>query len=280
MNTILVTYLYPKAIPYIPQLVAAINNQTDKRFNVLVFNDGVSNAERYFVNLQTQWQIIPIAGTIPEIRISSFDFLRQTKAQYFIFQDADDTMSENRVEIVRKYLENHDLVVNDLSLCNEKGDLIQSSIWSERLNNNFNFTASFIRDKNIVGLGNTAISRNALEKNLKNSDPQPLVCDWFLFYQVMVQGAEGIFTTSCQTCYRQYDGNAVGIREVDKHRVAQAIRVKLAHYHALETLGYNFKDESRALENMQVRLSSETLFKISTNTIPFWWEETNLYEKN
>jgi glycosyltransferase involved in cell wall biosynthesis len=280
METQIVTYVYPRATEYLPQLVSSIRNQTHQNFGVIVFNDGVDQPEQYFNDLNVPIQIRAVSGSPLEIRIASLETLRNNSASYFIFQDADDYMSSNRVEVAYQKLLSYDLVVNDLNLIDERGILIQECIWKQRLQNNFIFTAEFLKDKNIAGLGNTALKRDILHIQIKKI-MEPLAADWFIFYQMMDNGKlTGVFTSECQTDYRQHEGNTAGIKKLSRLSIEHAIKVKLAHYKALEALGYNFNVEIKKLEELKIRISYISNFDLNINAVPLWWEETNFYEKN
>ena len=74
MMTALIVYIYPDAVSYFDQLCASIQAQTDQNFEVIFFNDNVS--ESLFQNLPFKNTVIPIEGTPLEIRFKSFEILK------------------------------------------------------------------------------------------------------------------------------------------------------------------------------------------------------------
>ncbi|MBI3217928.1 MAG: hypothetical protein HYZ44_00280 [Bacteroidetes bacterium] len=278
MRIAVVTYFYPKAIPFIKQLIDSLHTQSIKEFQLIVFNDGVENGAQYFQLHNIPVSFYDISDSITAIRIRSLHILSQLEFEGYVFVDADDSMSENRVEVASKLLSRNDLVVNDLTLTNATGQIETPSIWSSRIIDGFEFDASFIRNKNIVGLGNTAIKRSVLATIL--TDRLVMAPDWYIFYQLLEKrNLIAIFTSQCQTWYRQHEGNIAGIRSITKERVEQVIKVKQTHFKALEEEGYHFYEELKKLEScvQQLKRWHETKVKIDVN--PFWWEETNfIYE--
>src|SRR5690606_7399402 len=116
-----------------------------------------------------------------------------------VFQDADDLMSDNRVEVSARYLKEYDIVVYELSLIDENGKLYREQVWSERLESGFSFDAKFIRKWNIVGLGNVAIRRSLLENEVAKPKSPLVAVDWFIFYQLMMKAsAKAVFINECQ----------------------------------------------------------------------------------
>ena len=277
MKNCIVSFIYPEAQPFFDDFCASLNSQTSDEFLVLLFNDGVTRADSYFHQLRQPKEIIPVDGNgVGDVRFKALQCLKARKdLACIIFQDMDDQLSRNRVEVSLDLLQNYDLVCNDLSTFDASGNT-SSSLWSSRLENNFEFDASFIERWNIVGLGNTAIRKSLLERPFHHSK-EVLAYDWFLFYQLMKNNnTTAVFTTSCQTLYRQYAGNNAGIPgRINEQRMAYAVTVAKTHYTELILLGY---DELRG--NLQQLITGEFKKTISLELEKpiFWWEETTIYE--
>ncbi len=274
MRIAVVTYFYPKAIPYATQLLDSLHRQTQIDFNLLVFNDGVPDIQHYFQNAKFPITYFDMSGSISAIRINSLRILGELDFDGYVFADADDTMSQNRVSVSNELLMKHDIVVSDLSLTNADGLLDLPTIWASRLPEGFEFDSRFLRDKNIVGFGNSAIKRAVASSPI--ADRHNMAPDWYIFYQIIEKrNLMPIFTSRCQTMYRQHDGNMAGIRSLTKNRLEQVVKVKQLHYTALEKEGYRFTDELRLLKDFSQRLENWSESKINIEVNPFWWEETN-----
>lgn len=81
--TALVVYIYPNAVSFFDELCASILAQTDKDFEVIFFNDGVS--DNFFKNITFKHLFIPVEGTPLEIRFKSFEILKTLPYDQFIF---------------------------------------------------------------------------------------------------------------------------------------------------------------------------------------------------
>ena len=276
----LVLFIYPGVELFLEPLILSINNQSCKEFSVLIFNDGIQNATSLFVNLDVYYQIINVSGSIREIRIKAFKLLKKSDAKTIIFQDSDDFMSNNRVEVCLNYLKSYALVCNDLDLIDTNGNLIKKNYWTSRLSSSYIFNYNFIRKFNIVGLGNTSIKKELLDYDIQFSNDNILAIDWFIFYQLLEKSRENaIFVNTCKTIYRQHESNEVGLGEFSMERLKHTINVKTLHFIALKNIGYDLKKESIELE--KIKTEQLKSLKLYNNKPLFWWEETELnYEKN
>lgn len=272
MKISLVTYFYNEGIKYVDVFLDSVKKQTRLDFKLVVFNDGVNDAANYFMNFNGPIEFVDVSGTPTEIRFQSFEYLYKTDTEYIIFQDIDDDMTENRVEVLSDLLKKYDIVSNDLTLMDDNGVVYRESIWSDRLNDLFEFNYDFIRDKNIVGIGNSGIRKSVLSIPIKYS-VIPKVADWFMFFQLMLFGkTKAVFTIKCQTLYRQHNNNMAGVKTFDEARLTYVIQVKKAHYLGLQEIGIDVAKELGELKKIESTVQKNI-------TIPkenlFWWEETN-----
>lgn len=277
MKISLVLYVYSGLEKYLDDLIDSINNQTIKGFDIIIFNDNLNNLNQLFSNIQVQYTVIKVEGTINEIRFNSISDIIKLGAEFIIFQDADDFMAKNRIEENVKALRSYDLVVNDLTLVNENAQIIENAYWAKRLGNGFEFDEKFLRDKNIVGLGNTAMKKSLLKETRLNFSPFPLAFDWFLFYQIFkLNNLKALFITNTTTYYRQHQGNVAGMKKLDIPRLNHVLNVKNAHYNALSDLGFDFKKELLQLKRIQVAMIDFLEFNSDLKNFNLlWWEETN-----
>jgi glycosyltransferase involved in cell wall biosynthesis len=276
LKDILVTYTYPNAIPYIDDFIQSVNNQVYKNFKVVIFNDGVVDVETYFGALQNDFTVINLsASNVGAVRAKSMEYLAaQSSINKIVFQDIDDKLSDNRIQVALDALDSFQLVCNDLSTFDDFGTT--PSIWEKRLGNTFDFDLQFIADKNIVGLGNTAVHSSLIRQHFKHSD-LVIAYDWFLFYQWMKQAnCTGVFTAQCQTLYRQHQNNIAGAGNmVSNEKLLHVFNVKNRHYGELIRLGFHeLHTEMTALQNKKEQVINTSF--IQTTTSPFWWEETEL----
>jgi hypothetical protein len=271
MKNAIVTYIYPNAVKYIPHFLKKLLNQTNKKFELIIFNDQVHDFELPFTNFKVK--SFNVSGTPIEIRIKSFKILKNLNFENYIFIDIDDLMSNNRIEIIEKKLNENSIVCNDLNLITENGYTIKKKVWKNRLVNNFIFNYEFIRDQNIIGFGNVALKKEILKNNLKFSKI-PKIGDWFVFYQLLkINNVSCLFTSECQTNYRQHSNNQIGLQEISDDKWENTIKIARLHYKGLIEIGLEKK-----IPKFKRRYKT---IKESDNKFPFWWEEIQIKdEKN
>ncbi|MBE7639227.1 hypothetical protein GUB10_02680 [Salegentibacter sp. BLCTC] len=276
MRNALVTYIYPEAIKYFSDFIHAVENQTVNNFQVIIFNDGVENAELYFEKLLPKVEILNLDGSIAGIRFDSLQILKDSTFENLVFQDIDDMMSSNRIEVSLNYLNDYSLVCNDLDTF-RNGEILKENVWKPRLGENFEFDHEFLIDKNIVGLGNTAIRKKLLEYEIKRSN-LTIAVDWFIFYQLLCQyNKTAFFTGKCTTIYRQHQNNIAGLNNAKSvEKLLEILKVKSSHYLALNQIGLSFKAEVENTENLKNRiiLNNKPL-QFEADMEFLWWEETN-----
>lgn len=277
MKNAVVTYIFENARPFINDFIDSINTQLNKDFELIIFNDNALNIENCFKRLEIKYSIVNINASNPcAVRNNSIKFLRNIDdLEKIIFQDIDDKMSINRTEVLLSKLNYYSLVCNDLTLFNTEG-ILSENIWQNKLGKNFKFNYQKIKGQNIVGLGNTAITRNVLNINYHHND-EVYAYDWFLFYQWMKQlEVDSLFTSECQTLYRQYDENSAGITtKITDERINYVFKVKEAQYNSLINLGYlEFIPLYNSLILKRMNKSNYSTFMVLE--YPLWWEETEL----
>lgn len=268
--TALICYIYPNSTKYFGEFCASVLAQTDADFEVVFFNDGVD--ESLFENLSFPNRVIPISGNPLEIRFRSFEIMKSLPYDQFVFLDSDDCMTANRMEVMKQKLKLFPLVCNDLNLMDDGGKIFETAIWRERMPEDFQFDYHFIQDKNVVGLGNSGLRKELLNCELIVNN-EAKIADWFLFYQLLKNtGVNCIFTSECQTNYRQYDANDAGIREITEDRLAHTLRITNQQYKALRESG---------IEQFEpVSIDFKSGFVNETHRFPFWWEEIKIINEN
>ena len=277
MTNVLVTYIYPQAIDYIENFVESINLQTCNNFKLIVFNDGMLDASKHFKNSLFEYEIIPTKANNPaSVRAASLEYLSANeKIKKIVFQDIDDFSSKNRMEVLLNALESYSLVCNDLTTFNITG-IIEEHTWAQRLKETYHFQWNFIRNKNIVGLGNTGIRSSVLKQAIHHSN-EVIAFDWFLFYQLMkLTNLTAAFTSQCQTLYRQHESNIAGVTsQVGKERLAHVFNVKKKHF--TELVNFGFAELNTELETLESKKDQIKNVQNLLVTKPlFWWEETEL----
>lgn len=278
----LLTAVFPAIELYLPVLIDSLVNQTYKDFDWVIINDGVEESRLSgLINGRLNWINLEMKGEVPASnRWKGMKYCYDHDYEFVVFQDADDWMSENRIEDSIEQLSGSDIVFHDMSLVNKNGEIKYENIWAGRIKNGQAVEAGFIEDKNCIGLGNSAIRSSILEVDI-DIPGKVIAADWFIFYH-LIQERTAVFSANANIYYRQHDTNMAGIGLLTEDRVRKAFQVKSLHYEALVQHFPALQQEQKKL-NWFAReviskpeiLSGYILKNKQKGISSFWWEETN-----
>ncbi len=275
----LFTVIYPGCEPWLPRFFESVAGQTRDDFDLMILNDGVTDAGNLIPPAPHRFQLIPVQGTIAKVRQQGIDLLMESDYKKIIFADADDYFSENRIEKSAEALETADIYVNDLTSVDEDENLIQKNYFSSRLGNQYEIEPDFILRKNIMGLGNSAVRKTGLRKI--NIPDNTIAIDWLIFTDMLLRGCSAIFNSECVTFYRQHDKNTAGFKKITPQKIEHALSVQLQnaayfaevsakheeHHENLKKLSSHLKKGEHHLQNYIMQIESILPDQ------PFWWEE-------
>lgn len=238
-NTLVAGVVYKGVGKHINDYINSLNNQTDKDFDLLIVNDG---AKKEINNRLSKaiWIDVNLNLTPASIRQLIYNYAIDNKYDFLVFSDVDDYFLNNRIEVTKKWLHNFDFVCNDLTLVDEHKKKLKENILSDFFTDHKIDTLDLLLDKNLVGLGNSAIKLN---HKLKIEIPENIIAiDWFLYTVLLLNNNKGIFTNDTLTFYRQYNENLVGVSKmINEKRLQQGLHVKLLHYEEITKYCKKFK---------------------------------------
>jgi len=209
-NVAFLTTIFPMKGQFLIDFFDSLSKQTYDNFDVVVVNDGYDN----FYDVKIKYQNLsiielPYSGTPAKNREYGINYCIECKYDILIFGDSDDYFSNNRVELSLNILNSNDIVVNDVSLFDDRG-VYETMYISNRLSDNSKVNYSYIKNKNIFGLSNTALKINILSK--VSFDKDLVAVDWYLYKGLLKNGCKAIFTNKAITYYRQYAFNTIGLQ--------------------------------------------------------------------
>lgn len=287
MKVAFLTIVYPGVENYISDMLSSLKIQEHKNFDVFIMNDGVNGLNKLISpwSMNLNFFVDDVVCSPVKIReIGINKILDMGEYDAIIFGDSDDYFSSNRMAKSLEALKCCDIIFNDLSLVTEDKQMISEGYLSQRLNDGQILDYEYIKDKNVFGLSNTAISTKILAKA---EFPEALLAfDWFFFSQLMLKGVKAMFCSNAKTYYRQHENNVVSMNDFSEQSLLRGIEVKVAHYKALTEIDAGFGDDYRRYSEILEHIKSDNEFlkrlykRIAIKNIeaPLWWERACLPE--
>lgn len=278
MESVVFSVIFSANLKFFDCFINSLNNQSYKDFDLYLINDGVSldilNSK--LKNAKFSFYLNTLKDKLSPTEIRELGFKEMYKSHYtnVIFADTDDYMSSNRIERSVGLLENYPIVFTDITLVDENNNVIKSLIWKERLIDEI-IDEKFLYDKNVLGLGNSAILKAYLKKI---KIPREIIAvDWY-FFSLIIKNEHAGFIADAVTYYRQHSNNTIGLKGLSLSRLKFIFEVKRYHYLNMST--YNPKYLS-LLDDIEIKEKLLSLENVSNYEIKnfnlnfFWWEETN-----
>ena len=271
------TTLYPTEEVYIDAFLSSLTSQTYQHFHLIVVNDGYEDFD-FFKKRYNNLTIIELSstGNIAKNREIMLKYAKQNNYQFAVLGDIDDTFSNNRIELSIKALQENDIVVNDLNIMNMQ-NITVDKLYSKRLDDQQLICSTFITDKNVFGLSNTAINLKKVPLSCIEFPKELIAVDWYFFSLLLCKGLKARFINQATTYYRQHGSNTIGHATFDKQRIQKIFSVRLIHYKYMKNIYNEF--ESLYLKTVKTieQLEDETYLieLLSKNTLlvsPLWWE--------
>jgi glycosyltransferase involved in cell wall biosynthesis len=272
--------VYPACLPYLEQFKESLRSQIWQDFEVLILNDGLTEAEILLGDDPRFRFRNAVPGASPNAhRHALISWALETDSQHFIFVDADDYFPPNRASICLELLKLFPIVVNDLILIGE-GIVEETPLLSKRYQNGACISASEIREMNLFGLTNTSVTRECLLNAPSMPQNNVIAFDWLLFTHLLQRCGNAVFTSETHTFYRQYSDNIAPVSELSDERILTGVDVKIQHYTALGETGFWYRDAAEKMEKLSFKLSTDSVFReiyckcVRKNAPehPLWWE--------
>lgn len=228
-ETLVFTVIFPGTEKFFSDFNKSISNQTDNKFDLLIVNDNLrTNYKKEFP--KAIWIDINKNLTPAKIRELIFNYAIEKKYNNVIICDIDDYFAENRIELCKKNLKEYDFVYNNLTIINEKNEIVEKDYLNHLVIPKEILNYSQLGDYNFIGMSNSAISLDKIKK-IEISE-KLLAVDWYLYTTLLIQGFKGKFIDTT-TYYRQHENNIVGFKTLTKSRLINNISIKKTHYSSI-----------------------------------------------
>jgi glycosyltransferase involved in cell wall biosynthesis len=235
MTLAVLTTIYPEAVPYLADFVASMAAQTDSAFTLYVANDGLTDAHRHFTSLGARVRLIPVHGTITQVRQQTLRRIAADGHDQVVFADSDDRFSPGRVAAMREELRDHEVVCNELvpfGLGITNGEALLRPL----IRPGATISWRDVLDHNLLGLSNTAAQVAVALRHSDHVASDIQAFDWALFVRALLHGARAVFTDQAVTFYRQHDHQLGVLTQRDPDSLRRAVLVKARHYEDIATL--------------------------------------------
>jgi hypothetical protein len=270
------TTIFPIDESYIADFFSSLDKQTCRNFDLVILNDDYGCLDKYRERFPHLSIVELIYSDVPAAnREHALNTIKQMGYEIVVFGDIDDTFDSDRVRKSVAYLQEFDVVVNDVSLFDEHG-VFATNYMSNRIDNNTVIDKGFVRDKNIFGLSNTAIRLSLIDT--VQFDRELIALDWYLFACLLEKEASALFTSEIVTYYRQHEVNTVGLKKFSVDSIKRIFAVKYKHYQLMSKIDpiyiELFEDMNKTL--IEIENSSHLRALVDRNNqivgSPLWWE--------
>ena len=285
MNIALFSVIHPNALPYFKEFLNSISNQTYKDFTLFLVNDGVSNIEEKIHRFDFNIILKNIGGTPSAIRKAGIEWVLLQGADIIVFADSDDYFMDNRIEISKYMLSNHDIVFNEIMIV---GENIQQPypMLAHRFTEGAELSYGNIKHSNFMGFSNTAINKSSITRTLSQIPDDTIAFDWAFYSSCLHEGTKAVFTEQTTTYYRQYENNIASPLSFTENQILRGVRVKRDHYRFMSRFFNEYESISKDFDALFERLNADPLLrdkyghevKIQSPPSPLWWETIKTLE--
>jgi len=267
------TTIFPMKQTYLMDFFKSLQLQSEKKFDIVVVNDGYTNLKsltRCFGMLR----IIELKHRQTPAKNREFGINYCLEAGYdvIVFGDSDDFFDRHRVRCSLRGLHYCDIVINDMVLVDNHKKALDKNYLSRRIEDRQRIDRTYIKEKNIFGLSNTAINTKKIKHIIL---PSNLVAvDWYLFSVLLYDKRVALFLQRPLTFYRQYCDNTVGIgSQANQKKLDHIISVKRVHYDRMRVVDTIFEEFFEKYALLEEKRKNGMKIEGAYIKNPLWWEE-------
>ena len=276
-DTCVFTVFYPEMEKWILEFTETLLKQDFLDFDLVIVNDGIDLSKLKLLDQKFNCKLLPPCRSIARNRNTGFAYLIKSGYRNVIFADSDDLMQSDRISTCRSFLQESEIVVNDLTIMSSNGELLKENYFGHRMGEKQDIHLSDILDHNMMGMSNTGLRAEILNGIIIPEEIE--VVDWHLFTILLNRGHKTIFTSTTSTCYRQHDHNMHGFHRPDDKNIITLARNKYLHYYHLQHLSSYFNERAKDYDRIRHKLNNPDFREQYLKNIndqhpenPFWFE--------
>lgn len=259
---LLFTVVYPGVENYLKDFFNSIHNQDDQNYDLLIFNDGISESliKKLCKHKNTYCLVNDCGYSIAQVRNQGIEYAIANEYETIVFADSDDYFSKNRISQIRKNINFYDVLFSELTLVSDNNVILESDLFASGKFNSFLEGVEALVDCNVVGMSHSAVKVECLKHLVIGQNLQAV--DWFLFSVLMLNHRSFGFLGTVQTFYRQHGNNLVGAdKYLSEKRLKKGIEIKKNHYGCL----LSYCDDKRLFEYAKLfKVKLEQMFELET----------------
>lgn len=269
-----VTVTYPAASVYFAALISSLFRQT-LQVPVMIFNDGMDSSiiTTALQQLPEGSRIIelPAGMTIAENRTYMLEKLVTLEYAWYLFVDADDAITVNRVEETMQFLDSDvDILYNEpVTFQGERYFELPLPLSVESPDEIYKY--------NFIGLSCMSIRKVAVQKALDYLalGKKCIAYDWFLASLLLELGSKALLLKECNTLYRLHGTNMAGNLQLDETKYLYERTVKKMHYQALGQLKPIYLTLLAEMEyaGNAIDFCREAYIQYLNRGKRFWWDK-------
>ena len=165
-------------------------------------------------------------------RIEMIKILKKLNYDYYIFHDVDDKYNKKRPNLIKKYFNKYDFVINDIKT------IYKNKYFSTRIKNKQILNFKLIKNYNFAGMTNSACSRNILKKiKFYKTDYKAPIFDWMFCRKIFKKG-NGIFVNETISFYDVNKKSATFLPTNFQNKNNLKIGLKIRKYFGLKGKSY------------------------------------------
>jgi len=277
------TTIYSGVEDYIGEYLQSIQKQTCADFDLVIVNDDFSlPVDQILDQRDIKVEVFECSLSPQANRLYGLKMCRQMGYDIIICGDADDVMSDDRVEKVVSYFhKNRDRRIAYNNLVNKDFDLV----YKDKL------ILEDILDFNVLGFSCLNIKSDLVEFVLDHQNENTPAFDWWFGLVYLLNFKQVDFLKDVKSHYREHPGNYVGpILNINEERLKRGIYVKKNTYAELRKYCRKndflkeesiFLQKSREIDEIESLIETESFdvyyemvksYLADTSKI-FWWQD-------
>lgn len=279
-DAVVVGTAYPGLGKFLGSYLDSLERQSCDGFDLLIANDGLNGLDALLAARKLFWSKIDVDGSPSSNRRMLIRRALDLGYRKIIFADCDDTLTENRVEVVIAMLDSDSIVVNDLDTTDAEGNFDKALCFSGRFSDGKIISVSSLRMGNMMGLSNTAARKEVFQGCPAMVSGDLAAFDWYLWSSVLLGGYMARFTSKTSSKYRVHFENTAGLPQLlNEESVAKGVSIKLQYYGLMSALdgsyaklATEFQQLSNKLTNKGWRMEYIAALKEHQIENHIWWE--------